>query len=170
MWKTDAGLASVDERTVREAVRDAPLVVLHGDTALFGAPRSVTRGALLLFAPPSTADGEYLAIAAPASPLAATLGGLPFDSLPPVSVAQRIPRGEWEGLVTRRAGSTDDQRVALVGWETPRRVAGVGALGLWGWRLFGGGGPPADAPPLLGLSRLRSLAGTAMRAARSQVD
>lgn len=138
MWKTDAGLASVDERTVREAVRDAPLVILHGDTAIFGAPRSVTRGALLLFAPPATDDGEYLAFAAPASPLAATLGGLPFDSLPPVSVAQRLPKGEWEGLVTRRGGTTDDRRVALVGWETPRRVAVLGVSGLWRWRFRGG--------------------------------
>ncbi|NUR35412.1 MAG: hypothetical protein HOQ30_15515, partial [Gemmatimonadaceae bacterium] len=52
VWRADPGLARVEESVVRAAVRDAPLVILHGDTAAFGAPRAATRGSLLLFAPP----------------------------------------------------------------------------------------------------------------------
>jgi hypothetical protein len=137
-WRTDGTLARVDESTVKAAVADAPLVVLHGDTSVFGPPRSATRGALLLFAPPLADDGEWFAAATPASPLAPALSALPFDSLPPVSVTASMPRGEWQGLIARRGGAPDDRRVALVGWDTPRHVAVLGAAGLWRWRFRGG--------------------------------
>ena len=137
-WRADGTLARVDERVVRAAVRDAPLVVLHGDTSVFGPPRAVTRGALLLFAPPAADDGEWFAAAAPASPIASVASALPFDSLPPLSVAPVVPRGAWQGLVTRRGGAPDDRRAALVGWDAPRRVAVLGASGLWRWRFRGG--------------------------------
>ena len=137
-WRIDAGLARVDEKEVRDAVRDAPMAILHGDTAVFGAPRAATRGALLLFAPPSAEEGEWFAAATPASPIAPALGSLPFDSLPPLSVAPLLPAGEWQGLLARRAGSPDDRRPAIVGWETPRRIAVIGASGFWRWRFRGG--------------------------------
>lgn len=137
-WRTDGALARVSEDDVRAAVRDAPIVILHGDTTLFGPPRSITRGALLLFAPPAGDEGEWLAAAAPASPLAPALSALPFDSLPPLSVAPALPRGEWQGLVAREPGAGGERRVALVGWETPRRIAVLGASGFWRWRFRGG--------------------------------
>ena len=138
MWRTDGALARVEETRVREAVRDAPMAVLHGDTAVFGAPRAATRGALLLFAPPATEEGEWFAVAAPASPLASALGVMPFDSLPPLAVGRVLPAAEWQGLLTRRGGAPDDRRPALVGWETPRRIAVLGASGFWRWRFRGG--------------------------------
>jgi hypothetical protein len=128
----------VEEIVVQASVRDAPLVILHGDTSAFGPPRAATRGSLLLFAPPATDDGEWFAAAAPPSPVAATLGALPFDSLPPLSVGPSLPRAEWQGLVVRRGGAPDDRRPALVGWDTPRHVAVLGASGLWRWRFRGG--------------------------------
>src|SRR5215218_676569 len=137
-WRTDGSLARVAEEDVRATVRDAPIVILHGDTTLFGPPRSATRGALLLFAPPPGEEGEWLAVAAPASPLAPALSALPFDSLPPLSVAAALPRGEWQGLVVREPGAGGERRVALVGWETPRRIAVLGASGFWRWRFRGG--------------------------------
>jgi hypothetical protein len=137
-WRADGALDHVSEADVRNAVRDAPIVILHGDTTLFGPPRTATRGALLLFAPPAGDEGEWLAAAAPASPLAPALSALPFDSLPPLSVAPTMPRGEWQGLVTREPGAGGDRRVALVGWETPRRIAVLGASGFWRWRFRGG--------------------------------
>jgi hypothetical protein len=138
MWRTDGALARAEEKAVREAVREAPMVVMHGDTAVFGAPRAASRGALLLFAPPATDEGEWFAAAAPVSPIAPQLAGIPFDSLPPLSVAPLLPHGEWQGLITRRGGAPDDRRVALVGWETPRRIALLGASGFWRWRFRGG--------------------------------
>ena len=137
-WRIDGALERVSEDDVRAAVRDAPIVILHGDTTLFGPPRSATRGALLLFAPPSGDEGEWLAAAAPASPLAPALSALPFDSLPPLSVAPSLPRGGWQGLVVREPGAGGERRVALVGWETPRRIAVLGASGFWRWRFRGG--------------------------------
>ena len=137
-WRADGSLARVTEADVRAAVRDAPIVILHGDTTLFGPPRSATRGALLLFAPPTEDEGEWLAAAAPASPLAPALSALPFDSLPPLSVAPAMPRGEWQGLIVREPGAGGERRVALVGWESPRRIAVLGASGFWRWRFRGG--------------------------------
>ena len=137
-WRSDAGLARAEEKAIREAVREAPVVVLHGDTSIFGPPRAATRGALLLFAPPATEDGEWFAFAAPVSPLAPVLGAIPFDSLPPLSVSPALPKGEWQGLLTRRGGSPEDRRPVLVAWETPRRIAILGASGFWRWRFRGG--------------------------------
>ena len=51
MWRQDGTLAAVSEASVRAALAEAPLAILHGDTALFGAPRAVTKGSLLLYAP-----------------------------------------------------------------------------------------------------------------------
>jgi hypothetical protein len=85
-----------------------------------------------------TDEGEWLAAAAPASPIAPAISALPFDSLPPLSVAPSIPRGEWQGLITREPGAGGERRVALTGWETPRRIAVLGASGFWRWRFRGG--------------------------------
>jgi hypothetical protein len=139
-WRTDGTLARVSEADVRAAVQGAPLVVMHGDTAVFGAPRAVTRASLLLFAPPAADDGEWFAAAAPASPLSPVLGALPLDSLSPLSVAPPavMPRGQWQALEARRGGSAGDRRAALVGWDEPRRIAVLGASGLWRWRFHGG--------------------------------
>jgi hypothetical protein len=137
-WRADGTLAPVPESAVRAAVHDAPFVVLHGDTSAFGPPRDATRGALLLFAPPATDDGEWFAAAAPPSPLAGALSSLPFDSLPPVSAAPNVPRGEWVGLVVRRGGASGDRRVVLSGSDAPRHIAVLGASGLWRWRFRGG--------------------------------
>lgn len=137
-WRAEGTLQPVEESVVRTAVREAPLVVLHGDTSMFGPPRAATRGALLLFAPPATDDGEWFAVAAPPSPLAAALSTLPFDSLPPLDVSPSVPRGDWQGLIVRRGGAPDDRRVALSGWDSPRHIAVLGASGLWRWRFRGG--------------------------------
>lgn len=137
-WRTDGTLARVSESEVAAALRDAPLAIIHGDTALFGPPRSATRGALLLFAPPANDEGEWYASAAPPSPLAPALATLPFDSLPPLNVAPAVPRGDWQGLTTRRGGAAQTTRVALVGWDAPRRIAVLGAQGFWRWRFRGG--------------------------------
>ena len=142
-WRVDGSLAPSSEADVRRAVRSAPLVVLHGDTTVFGAPQQATQGALALV-PPVTERGDWYAIGAPASPLATALSGLAWDSLPPVDVAARLPAGSWEGLETRRARQFE-RRPAVVGIERPRRQVVVGASGLWRWHFRGGAGAEAYA-------------------------
>jgi hypothetical protein len=142
-WRVDGTLAPVTEADVRRAAASAPLVVLHGDTGVFGASRSATRGSLALLpavevTPP--AAGEWYATDAPASPLAAALSGVPWDSLPPIDVspAEADPSGAWwDGLVAARARRFD-RRVVVRGTLSGRRVVVVQASGLWQWRFRGG--------------------------------
>src|SRR5581483_6994588 len=139
-WRVDGTLASATETDVRRAVANAPLVVLHGDTALFGAPRSSTHGSLVLFPSPSGDEtGEYYATAAPPSPLAAALGSIAWDSLPPIESPSMAypPNTYWEGLETRRARRLD-RRVPVIGTLSGRRVVIVNAAGLWRWQFRGG--------------------------------
>ncbi|MBK6842227.1 MAG: hypothetical protein IPG88_07975 [Gemmatimonadetes bacterium] len=142
-WREDVTLQPVGEEVVRRAVREAPVVVLHGDTALFGAPRQVTRGALALIAPPVATAGEWFATGAPLSPVSTPLSGTAWDSLPPLDVSATVPpNAEFEVLETRRSRRLD-ARVAIVGWERPRRVVVAAASGFWRWRFRGGVGSDA---------------------------
>jgi hypothetical protein len=110
---------------------------------VFGAPQAATSGALALM--PSIAErGDWYAIGAPPSPLSGGLSGVPWDSLPPIDVAPRLPTGAWEGLDTRRARQFE-RRSAIVGIERPRRAVIVGASGLWRWQFRGGASAEAYA-------------------------
>jgi hypothetical protein len=135
-WRVEGALTPVSEGDVRQAVRDAPVAILHGDTAAFGAPRTVTLGPLALIVPTGS-EGEWYASAAPPSPLSPALSGFIWDSLPPVAVAASSPKGNWVGLEARR-GRGEERRPVVVGSDEPRRVAIVAASGLWRWRFRGG--------------------------------
>jgi hypothetical protein len=141
-WRAEGTLTPVSEAEVRTAIREAPIAILHGDTALFGAPRALAEGALALVVAPLPDDGEWYATGAPPSPLSSVLSGLPWDSLPPIDASAIEPRGDWAGLETRR-GRSGERRVIIAGWERSRRVVVVSASGLSGWRARGGA--PADA-------------------------
>lgn len=136
-WRIEGALSRVPEAEVRRALREAPLVALHGDTAIFGPPRAATTGALVLAAPPADATGEWYAVAAPPSPIAGALSGVVWDSLAPLEVSSNVPRGEWEGLITSRP-RLDARRTAITGTASGRRVVVVGASGMWRWRFRGG--------------------------------
>lgn len=155
-WRADGSLAAVSEEEVRRAVRSAPLVVLHGDTAALGRPRDVTAGALALLAPPAEGATEWYATGAPASPIAAALAGVPWDSLPPIAIGATPPRGSWEGLEVRQ-GRRGDRRAPVVGIEGARRTVIVTASGLWRWQFRGG--TSADAYATLWGSLFDWLAG-----------
>lgn len=137
VWRQDGSLGPANEGEIRAIVRDAPLVVLHGDTSVFGAPRSATKGALALFAPPPEGSADWYATGAPASPVSAALSAAAWDSLAPLDVAGDVPAGEWVALETRR-GRRFERRNAIVGREGPRRTVIVGASGFWRWRVRGG--------------------------------
>ena len=142
-WREGGSLEMVDEEEVRRAAREAPLLVLHGDTAIFGEPRTFARGSVLLVPPPETPGEEWYATGAPSSPMATALSGSPWDSLPPLEVGTiSVPEGSgFEILETRRARRLE-RRVAAVGWERPKRTVVVPASGFWRWR-FRGGAPAA---------------------------
>ena len=93
-WRVEGALTPVPELEVRQAMRDAPVAIFHGDTAAFGPPRATTLGPLALIVTSPT-DGEWYPMAAPPSPLAPALSGLIWDSLPPVGVVANTPVGEW---------------------------------------------------------------------------
>jgi hypothetical protein len=139
-WRQDGALAPVAESVVRAALREAPLAVIHGDTAYFGPPRSATTGSLALISPPAPSDstGEWYAVAAPPSPLSAALSGMAWDSLPPITTSSRAPQGTWDGLMVARARQFN-RRAAIVGGDQgARRVVVVAASGLWRWQFRGG--------------------------------
>ncbi len=139
-WREESSLGNVTEEEVRRAAHEAPLLVLQGDTAVFGEPRNFARGSLMLVVPPS-ASGEWYATGAPASPMATALSGSPWDSLPPLEVSPLAVTGNFEVLETRRARRLE-RRVAAIGWERPKRTVLVAASGFWRWR-FRGGAPAA---------------------------
>lgn len=141
-WRDEASLGEAPEDEVRRAAREAPLLVLHGDTSIFGDPRSLSRGSLLLVAAPTGPTGEWYATGAPPSPMATALSGSPWDSLPPLEVAPVSGSPAFEVLETRRSRRLE-RRVAAVGWERPKRTIVVPASGFWRWRFRGGA--PASA-------------------------
>lgn len=144
VWRQDGSLAPANESEIRGIVRDAPLVVLHGDTAVFGPPHTATKGALALFAPPPDGSADWYPVGAPPSPVSATLSAVAWDSLPPLDVAADVPAGEWVALETRR-GRRLERRNAIVGREGNRRTVIVGASGFWRWRFRGGASADAFA-------------------------
>jgi hypothetical protein len=135
-WRIDGALTAVSEADVRAALRDAPVAIIHGDTAVFGPPRAATLGPLALIVT-AGAEGEWYPSDAPASPLAPDLSGIAFDSLPPVGITPTMPAMSWIGLEARR-GRGAEKKAIVVGSDEPRRVAIVGAAGLWRWRFRGG--------------------------------
>lgn len=136
-WRVDGTLAAVSEEEVKKNLAEAPIVVLHGDTAAFGAPRSYVRGALALFAPPVARGDEFYPTSAPPSPLMSTFSTLPWDSLPPIELGEAPAGAEWTALVARRGRRLDERKV-VVGTTTPNRTVVIPAAGLWRWRFRGG--------------------------------
>jgi hypothetical protein len=135
-WRVEGPLTPLPESEVRQAIHDAPVVILHGDTAAFGPPRSVAPGPLALIVTSGT-EGEWYPSAAPMSPLAPALSGLAWDSLPPVGIVASPPSGSWIGLEARR-GRGGERKPIVVGSDEPRRVAIVAASGVWRWQFRGG--------------------------------
>jgi hypothetical protein len=143
MWRHEGTLAPATEAEVRQAIRDAPVAILHGDTTIFGPPQSMSFGPLALLVPPDGEDGEWYVTSTPASPLSGALAAIPLDSLPPV-VAGPQAAGEWIALEARRGRETV-RRPVVVGRDEPRRTVTVTGSGFWRWRFRGGASADAYA-------------------------
>lgn len=135
-WRHEGALTAATETGVREALRDAPVAILHGDTSIFGPPTTVTVGPLALLVPSQADDGEWYPSATPASPLTGALSSLPLDSLAPVS-AGAPAAGDWTALEVRR-GREATRRAIVTGTDAPRRIVRITGSGFWRWRVRGG--------------------------------
>lgn len=131
--------ASVDD--VRRAARGADLLVLKGAAAATFAPQA----SRALWSWPSGASGpiepgDWYLSAGAASPVAASLAGLPVDSFAPAThlTATTAAAGAWIGL-SAQAGRRGTPRPAHYGQEVGGRRRVVTAVdGLWRWRFRGG--------------------------------
>lgn len=139
-WVDDSGRA-ISEAQLRIELRQAHVIVLHGDTAYFGAPRAAARGALALIPSPED-DSEWYVATAPPSAVSPILGTLPFDSLPPVAVGP-APRFGMP-LIEMRAAA-ERRRVAATLEEGDRRVIVAPVRGTARWSLRGGAAGDAFA-------------------------
>ena len=148
-WRHEGSLNRATETEVREALRDAPVAILHGDTAIFGPPQAATVGPLALLVPAGAEDGEWYASGTPASPLSNALASLPLDSLAPVSAGAPAD-GDWTALEVRR-GREATKRPIVTGRDTPRRVVRMTGSGFWRWRFRGGAGADAYSALLGGV-------------------
>ncbi len=141
-WRVDGTLAPISESDVRRAAAAAPLVVLDGDTGVFGAPLAATRGALaLVVAPVARSADEWFATGAPPSPIASALAGVAWDSLPPIGVgapSASSASGDWQALEVKRGRRFDQRLLITGGMVAGRRRVVVPVSGLWRWRFRGG--------------------------------
>jgi hypothetical protein len=143
MWRQEGSLAPATESEVRQALREAPIAILHGDTTIFGPPQAVSLGPIALIVPPDGDESEWYAVATPASPLSAALAAVPLESLPPVTVGPQAT-GDWTVLEARR-GRESVRRPVIVGRDEPRRSVTVTGAGFWRWRFRGGASADAYA-------------------------
>ncbi len=141
-WRRMDDLRPVAEADVREAARQADVLVLKGGTSGY-ADGSRARG---LWRWPSGTGGtavdaaDWYAALGGASPLAAALGGLPVDSFAPgIALSELDPGpGDWIGL-TVQASRRGVPRPAMIGRDAGRRrIAETGLDGLWRWAFRGG--------------------------------
>jgi hypothetical protein len=126
----------VPQSQVAQAVRGATLLVAVGDPRVTG-PRA--RWIWPRDDEPLTGDW-YPVAPVPASPLAGRLGGVEWDSVPPVAAMQPVapPLDGWVALSARlvRRGA---ERPLLLGQDSAgRRSLTTAGDGLWRWALRGG--------------------------------
>ena len=137
VWRVDGTLSPVAESEVREAFRDAPIAIIHGDTAAFGPPRSATAAPYALIVPVTDTSGEWYVTATPPSPLLPAYTGIGWDSLPPLIAGGSPPSGSWTAMQASEA-RTGAPRALVAGNDSPRRSVTIVGAGFWRWQFRGG--------------------------------
>lgn len=133
-WRMD-DLAPVTAAEVTAAARAADLVAVRGDTAAWR-----TAGRARLLWPGGGTAGDWYPAAVPLSPLSATLGAEPLDTLPPLPALAPLaePAGGWVGLTAQRA-RRGESVPAIVGHDGPAgRTVIIGGQGFHRWAMRGG--------------------------------
>lgn len=149
VWREEGSFAPIKEEEVRARAAAAGMLIVHGDTSwapkTLGAMRSAR--ALWVPAPPtalarageSTRAAEWYASGAPVSPLSGSLSGLPWDSLPPLTLAG-VPRSvNGTTVLEAKLGKNGQAVPAIVAREDAgRRTLIVSGSGYAGWAMRGG--------------------------------
>jgi hypothetical protein len=132
----------VAESEVAQAVRGAALLVAVGEgRGDFRVARTGPRARWIWPRDDNPLTGDwYPAAPVPASPLAGRLGGVEWDSVPPVAAMLAVvpPPDGWVALSARlvRRGA---ERPLLLGQDSAgRRMLTTAGEGLWRWALRGG--------------------------------
>ena len=147
VWREEGTLAAIREDEVRARAAAAGLLIVHGDTTWAPAAKGAVRGSRALWSPaPPTAlarpgeatrAAEWYASDAPPSPLAASLAGLPWDSLPPLTLAG-LPRGAIT-VLSAKLGKRGEAVPAIAAREDAgMRTLVISGSGYAGWSLRGG--------------------------------
>ena len=147
VWRVEGSLAPIAESEVKARAATAGMLIVHGDTTWRPAAgaRATAARTLWVPAPPTqiaragemTRTPEWYATAAPPSPLMAALAALPFDSLPPVTLAG--PARGTTPVLTVRLGKRGEPQPAIATTEANgTRTVVVSGSGYAGWALRGG--------------------------------
>ena len=137
-WRDAVTLAPVTADAVRRMAAGARLV------ALIGAPDRLAplrrRTGLIWWPATGTSAGDWYVDPPPASPLAGSLAGVTWDSLPPATAVTEQPTGAGASvLLTARLARRGPARpLVLVRDSAGSRAATVAGSGLWRWGFRGG--------------------------------
>jgi hypothetical protein len=147
VWREEGSLAPITEADVRARAAAAGMLIVHGDTTWAPKGAGSLRAARALWtpAPPTAAAragevaraAEWYAVGAPPSPLAASLSGLPWDSLPPLTLAG--PAKGTRSILDAKLGRRGDATSAIAEREDGgMRTLVVSGSGYAGWSMRGG--------------------------------
>jgi len=148
VWREEGSLAPISEADVRSRAAAAGMLIVHGDTS-WAPPVTSDRGrgarALWTPAPPTalaragevTRAAEWYASSAPPSPLSTALSGLPWDSLPPLTLAG-LPRGAITVLAARLGKRGEPVPAIAARDDAGMRTLVISGSGYAGWALRGG--------------------------------
>jgi hypothetical protein len=143
-WRESRTMRPVSDQTVRAEASNAALVVAHGTEAGVAANRRLAHRAVLEWITSQPADAPaadwYVTSPEFASPVGGALAGVPAESLPPLEAVLDVHPDSvsWTGFVAQvdRRGRSRPVVVGALGGR--RRVAVIGASGLWRWASRGG--------------------------------
>ncbi len=158
VWRVEGSLTPISEADVRARAAAAGMLIMHGDTSWVGSTSVVpVSRALWVPAPPTLAaragelarSAEWYATAAPVSPVMASLDALPFDSLPPITLAgsaitvsDTAARGSRSGMsavLLAQLGKSGSPMAAIATREERgTRAVIISGSGYAGWSLRGG--------------------------------
>jgi len=147
VWRVEGSLAPISEAEVKARAAAAGMLVVHGDTTWRPGAGVAATGSRALWVPaPPTQIAragelarvpEWYATSAPASPLMAALSALPFDSLPPVTLAG--PARGNQTVLTMRLGKSGEPQPAIATREVNgARTVVISGSGYAGWALRAG--------------------------------